>query len=145
MAYATPTLTTLLLAGLLSLASCTGGEPAIDYSTCYYGATDRDTTALSYNPEGDQVRGEMRVRYFQMEPQEGRLKGFWRGDTLMGEFRYRENGQDITREIFFLRKPDGTLTEGFGERHMADGKLVYVQSQFLHFDHVHQLSPRDCQ
>lgn len=114
------------------------------YQHCYYGATDRDTTGLYFNQDGDQVRGAMHARYFNMGSQEGKFKGQWKEDVLEGEFHYRQDGQPVIREVHFKRMEDGRLAEGFGNRMTVDGKLVYEHSGFLHFDHVHRLEKVTC-
>jgi hypothetical protein len=134
----------LALLALALLASCGEKSGKAGYQHCYYGATDRDTTSLYFNQEGDHVRGEMSARYFNLEPQTGRFKGSWKGDILEGEFRYPQEGQDLIREVHFKRLEDGRLVEGFGNRLTVDGKLVYEHSGFLNFEHVHRLTSEVC-
>lgn len=135
----------LALSGLsLFLQSCVGDSPMAGYSQCYYGATDRDTTGLYVDQDGDQVRGEMYARYFNMEPQQGRFKGQWQGNILQGEFHYPQEGQTVMRQVHFKRMEDGRLAEGFGKYLTVDGKQVYEHSDFIHFDHVHRLESVPC-
>lgn len=115
-----------------------------DYEFCYTGATDRDSALLYYNLEGEIIRGEMWARYFGMEPMKGKVKGFWQGDTLQAEWHARLGDTLMIREVLFFRHPEGFLTEGFGDRYVVDGKSVYRNSSFLHFDHVLQLHKGTC-
>lgn len=130
---------------ILAVAGCQSDAPQhAGYSVCYHGETDRDTTSLWWNEEGGQVKGEMEARYFQMDPQRGKLKGHWRGDTLNAEFHYQWEGKPVIREVHFLRTKDGELVEGFGERIEVDGKQVYANSGFLNYHHVLKLRPIEC-
>lgn len=135
----------IAVAVILTAAACQSGSTGFaGFANCYHGETDRDTTSLWWNEEGGQVKGEMEARYFQMEPQLGKLKGHWRGDTLNAEFHYQWEGKPIIREVHFLRTKDGELVEGFGERIEVDGKQVYANSGFLNYHHVMKLRPVEC-
>lgn len=136
----------LILSGMVLFSACSDRGPlsANNYEFCYTGATDRDSALLYYNPEGEVIRGEMWARYFGMETMKGKVKGFWRGDTLQAEWHARLGDTLMIREVVFLRHPEGFLTEGFGDRYVVDGKSVYRNSSFLHFDHVLRLHKGAC-
>jgi len=128
---------------LTAWASCTR-SPHAGYGQCYRFLSGPDTIRLSYDTSGNTVRGHLEYRLrAKPHPETGPFKGYFRGDTLVGDFRFEHEGKAFTREVTFLRHGKG-FREGYGEVHEVDGKLVFVSNFNLRFDPSVLLEPVDC-
>ncbi len=129
--------------GGIALIAC-GESDSEKYSECYYYASGRDTISMSFNTTGDQVKGRLDYHLFDKKQDTGPLKGYLRGDTLYGEFRFTtEEDKEITREVIFI-KGDGFYREGYGDLVEVDGKMVFKNSLGLNFGHDVKLLKQDC-
>jgi hypothetical protein len=133
----------LLACGSLMLFACSETNKE-KYSECYYYASDRDTISMAFNISGDQVKGQLDYHLFDKRQDTGPLKGYLRGDTLFGEFKFKtDEKKDMTREVMFI-KGDGFYKEGYGDLVEVDGKLVFENSLGLNFGHDVKLQKQDC-
>lgn len=131
---------TIVVMGLFACQGSSGEH----YNECYYYASDRDTISMAFNTSGDQIKGTLEYRLFNKKHDSGPLKGFLRGDTLYGEFKFKtEDKKVITREVIFIKGGD-FYREGYGDLVEVDGKLVFKNNLQLNFEHNVKLLKQDC-
>lgn len=134
----------LILSIALALwAACTP-SPHGDFGQCYRFLSGPDTIRMSFDTTGNTVNGYLEYRLrVKPQPEMGPFKGYFRGDTLVGDFQFEFEGRKFTREVTFLRHGNG-FREGYGEVHEVDGKLVFVSNFNLRFDPSVLLEPVKC-
>ncbi|MNK15005.1 hypothetical protein D3C87_331380 [compost metagenome] len=121
-----------------------GTEPKINSNDCYVHIKNRDTANLKINIEGRNLIGDLDYKLFEKDSNKGKIVGQIKGDTIIAEYTFFSEGVKSVREVAFLKKADGTLSEGFSEVIEKDGKMVFKNHSALKFDDSMVFTKTDC-
>lgn len=121
-----------------------GTEPKINSNDCYVHIKNRDTANLKINIEGGNLIGDLDYKLFEKDSNKGKIAGQIKGDTIIAEYTFSSEGVKSVREVAFLKKADGTLSEGFSEVIEKDGKMVFKNHSALKFDDSMVFTKTDC-
>lgn len=98
----------------------TGESP----NRCYAYLSDKDTVRLQLSVDGKNVTGDLSYHLYEKDANNGTIRGYMSGDTLVADYTFTSEGMESVRELRFL-KSDDIMIEGIGEMEETGGKMVY--------------------
>ncbi len=120
-------------------------EASSDYipieTNCYLATDGKDSLLVSYEDNLGTITGKMSYKNFQKDSSKGEISGLMDGDTLKLNYTFTSEGQNSTREIWFL-KNDNRLKEGIG-KYDASGQN-YADYKSINFSEGRTLNSVDC-
>jgi len=101
---------------------------------CYLFANGKDSIRLSYQLEGNDLKGWMNYDFFEKDGSIGEVEGEIYGDTLKLEYKFLAEGMISKQQVYFLKKENYKLYRGSGEMEMSnDSILVYSDPKSISF------------
>lgn len=122
------------LAGLLvAMLSCNQNHPKAIPATKYVAYLNADTAFATMEISKALFKGVLEIRYNNGYKDSGNVKGFVKGDTLMGEYHYQKYWFPVWKRdpIIFLKKGDKLI--------MGKGSVKYTMG----IPHYNNLYPID--
>lgn len=102
------------------------------YEFCY--VTSDDTAILGLDVSERGVEGKLLLQYLGRERTDGRFENaYFRGDTLITDYRYWNDEGQFLREMVFLIRNEKAF-EGFGRLTTQGDKEVFVSHKTIQFN-----------
>ncbi|MFC6196016.1 hypothetical protein ACFP1I_30695 [Dyadobacter subterraneus] len=105
------------------------------FNICYSSVVKKDTVLLNALMFGDSVKGSLGYKLYEKDHSNGSLLGKMYGDTLKATCTFMVKGSESIQEVIFLKK-DSLFVEGLANRKTENGKIVFADSEKLHFDGI---------
>ncbi|HLV24578.1 MAG TPA: hypothetical protein VKY36_07365 [Moheibacter sp.] len=101
---------------------------------CYLFSNGKDSIRLSYQLEGNDLKGWMNYDFFEKDGSIGEVEGEIHGDTLKLQYKFLSEGVISKQQVYFLKKENYKLYRGSGEMEMSnDSVLVYSNPKEINF------------
>ncbi len=97
---------------------------------CYQYINDKDSIFLKVQIKETEVQGDLTYSLYEKDRNQGTFRGTIVGDSLFAEYNFESEGNNSTREIFFV-KTDSGLTEGYGPVTQESGKTKFKNRDSL--------------
>lgn len=108
---------------------------------CYTYDENGTTIDLEITENGDSVTGNLAYALSGKDKNTGTFKGRLKDDKLIGEYTFRSEGVESSREVAFMVK-GGRLIEGYGE--MTDEGTAFKDPDAIDYSSKMPLAKTDC-
>jgi hypothetical protein len=113
------------------------GKNALDtVEQCYTASFEGDSALMNLKIiDSTKVEGELVINYAFKAPNNGIVRGEFKGDTLFVDYSFKtgENPAEYANPLAFLRK-DGNLQMGVGQIETAYGRSYFVKDKPINFE-----------
>lgn len=156
------TFTAFLLGGIFLLSGCNNQSekhaekrveekisepeklPVKKHKECFAMENSKDSIYLSITvTEDHMVSGDLSYNLYEKDSNRGEIQGRFSGDSLFADYSFNSEGQQSTREVFFLKTADG-LKEGFGPIISKGNRTQFDDHQNLQINNNIVLQRVDC-
>jgi len=107
-------------------------SPKESLSSCYESSSSKDTVFLSVFGSSKVITGALNYHYNEKDNNNGTIRGFMHGDTLIADYIFMSEGKASVRQVVFLKQGNDFI-EGYGDAEERDGKMVFKDMNTISF------------